>query len=191
MDPCRQDKNNAEGAGPANQNAGPDDATIVGPHELIRMPRRDAAGRREPNPPRDARADRAPPLVDMTCERLYRQYAMPRSRSASRRASRPWKWIIGAGGGRGLDRRRDHSRLAVGPASWTTTRPASKPWPTPLARCSTRSPRSSPSWPRARRQGRRRRQRRAASRHHRAARSAARRRRRQDFHQVDAIRLAA
>ncbi|HEY8137237.1 MAG TPA: hypothetical protein VIF61_05320, partial [Methylocystis sp.] len=97
MDPCRQDKNNAEGAGPAN--AGPDDATIVGPHELIRMPRRDAAGRREPNPPRDARADRAPPLVDMTCERLYRQYAMPRSRSASRRPSRPWKWIVGAAAG--------------------------------------------------------------------------------------------
>ena len=72
MDPCRQDKTNAEGAGPANQNAGPDDATIVGPHELIRMPRRDAAGRREPNPPRDARAERAPPLVDMTCERLHR-----------------------------------------------------------------------------------------------------------------------
>ena len=48
MDPCRQDKNNAEGAGPANQNAGPDDAIIVGPQELIRMPRRDAAGRREP-----------------------------------------------------------------------------------------------------------------------------------------------
>ena len=99
MDPCRQDKNNAEGAGPANQNAGPDDATIVGPHELIRMPRRDAAGRREPNPPRDARADGAPPLVDMTCERLYRQYGMPRSRSASRRPSRQLKWIIGAAAG--------------------------------------------------------------------------------------------
>jgi hypothetical protein len=99
MDPCRQDKNNAEGAGPANQNAGPDDATIVGPHELIRMPRRDAAGRRETNPPRDARADGAPPLVDMTCERLYRQYGMPRSRSASRRPSRPWKWIVGAAAG--------------------------------------------------------------------------------------------
>jgi hypothetical protein len=99
MDPCRQDKNNAEGAGPANQNAGPDDAIIVGPQELIRMPRRDAASRREPNPPGDARADGAPPLVDMTCERLYRQYAMPRSRSASRRPSRPWKWIIGASAG--------------------------------------------------------------------------------------------
>ena len=99
MDPCRQEKNNAEGAGPANQNAGPDDATIVGPHELIRMPRRDAAGRSEPNLPRDARAERAPPLVDMTCERLYRQYAMPRSRSASRRPSRPWKWIVGAAAG--------------------------------------------------------------------------------------------
>jgi len=99
MDPCRQDKNNAEGAGPASQNAGPDDATIVGPHELIRMPRRDAAGRREPNPPRDPRADGAPPLVDMTCERLYRRYEMPRARSASRRPSRPWKWIIGAGAG--------------------------------------------------------------------------------------------
>jgi hypothetical protein len=35
----------------------------------------------------------------MTCERLYRQYAMPRSRSASRRPSRPWKWIIGASAG--------------------------------------------------------------------------------------------
>jgi hypothetical protein len=99
MDPCRQDKNNAEGAGPANQNAGPDDVTIVGPHELIRMPRRDATGRREPNPARDARANGAPPMVDMTCERLYRQYGAPRSRSASRRPSRPWKWIIGAAAG--------------------------------------------------------------------------------------------
>jgi hypothetical protein len=99
MDPCREDKNNADGAGPADRNAGPDDATIVGPHELIRMPRRDAAGRDEPSPPRDARADGAPPLVDMTCERLYRHYEMPRSRSAPRRRSRPWKWIIGAGAG--------------------------------------------------------------------------------------------
>ncbi len=99
MDPCRQDKNNAEGAGPANQHAGPDDATIVGPNALIRRPRRDAAGRREPSHPRDARADGAPPLVDMTCERLYRQYGMPRSRSASRRPSRPWKWIVAAGAG--------------------------------------------------------------------------------------------
>ena len=99
MDPCRQDKkNDAEGAGPANQNAGPDDATIVGPNELIRMPSSDAAGRREPNP-RDASADGAPPLIDMTCERLYRQYGMPRSRSAPRRPSRPWKWIVGAGAG--------------------------------------------------------------------------------------------
>ncbi|MGC1861763.1 MAG: hypothetical protein WA733_11725, partial [Methylocystis sp.] len=37
--------------------------------------------------------------VDMTCERLYRQYGMPRSRSASRRPSRPWKWIVGAAAG--------------------------------------------------------------------------------------------
>jgi hypothetical protein len=99
MDPCRQDKNNAEGAGPANQNAGPDDVTIVGPNELIRIPRRDAASRREPNPPRDARANGAPPLIDMTCERLYRHYGAPRARSASRRPSRPWKWIIGAAAG--------------------------------------------------------------------------------------------
>jgi hypothetical protein len=99
MDPCRQDKTNADGAGPANQNAGPDDTTIVGVHELIRMPQRDADGRREPKPPRDARAVDAPPLVDMTCERLSRQYGMPRSRAASRRPSRPWKWIVAAGAG--------------------------------------------------------------------------------------------
>ena len=192
MDPCRQDKNNAEGAGPANQNAGPDDATIVGPHELIRMPRRDAAGRREPNPPRDARADGAPPLVDMTCERLYRQYGDAALALRVAPAVPPVEMDYRRGRGRGLDRRRDHSRLGgrsgeAGRRRDQPARPGRRRWRVAAQGRHARILRGQ----KARRQGRRRRQRRAASRRHRAARSAARRRRGQDLHQADAIRLAA